>query len=108
MKGLTRIEELTMLSILNLQKNAYLIAITDHLSKITGKKVSLTSVHLPLSRLEKKGLIESEFGEATAVRGGRRKKIYRVTKIGFKELTEYKRITDMLWRKYSVLSDQKE
>jgi DNA-binding PadR family transcriptional regulator len=108
MKGLTRIEELTMLSILNLQKNAYLIAITDHLSKITGKKVSLTSVHLPLSRLEKKGLIESEFGEATAVRGGRRKKIYRVTKIGFKELTEHKRITDMLWSNYSMPSVKKD
>jgi len=108
MKGLTRIEELTMLSILNLQRNAYLISITDHLSKITGKKVSLTSVHLPLSRLEKKGLIESEFGEATAVRGGRRKKIYRVTKIGFEELNEYKRITDMLWSNYSRLSVQKE
>lgn len=108
MKGLTRKEELTMLSILNLQRNAYLIAITDHLSKITGKKVSLTSVHLPLSRLEKKGLIESEFGEATAVRGGRRKKIYRITKIGFKELNEYKRITDMLWTNYSMLSVQKE
>jgi len=108
MKGLTRIEELTMLSILNLQRNAYLIAITDHLSKITGKKVSLTSVHLPLSRLEKKGLIESEFGEATAVRGGRRKKIYRVTKTGFKELNEYKRITDMLWTNYSRLSVLKE
>ncbi|MCZ2846141.1 MAG: PadR family transcriptional regulator [Candidatus Bathyarchaeota archaeon] len=108
MKGLTRKEELTMLSILNLQRNAYLIAITDHLSKITGKKVSLTSVHLPLSRLEKKGLIESEFGEATAVRGGRRKKIYRVTKIGFKELNEYKRITDMLWTNYSFISVRKE
>jgi len=108
MKGLTRKEELTMLSILNLQRNAYLIAITDHLSKITGKKVSLTSVHLPLSRLEKKGLIESEFGEATAVRGGRRKKIYRVTKTGFKELNEYKRITDMLWTNYSRLSVLKE
>jgi PadR family transcriptional regulator PadR len=108
MKGLTRIEELTMLSILNLQRNAYLIAITDHLSKITGKKVSLTSVHLPLSRLEKRGLIESELGEATAVRGGRRKKIYRVTKIGFKELNEYKRITDMLWTNYSMVSVKKE
>jgi len=108
MKGLTRKEELTMLSILNLQKDAYLIAITNHLSKITGKKVSLTSVHLPLSRLEKKGLIESEFGEATAVRGGRRKKIYRVTKIGFKELNEYKRITDMLWTNYSFISVRKE
>jgi len=108
MKGLTRKEELIMLSILNLQRNAYLIAITDHLSKITGKRVSLTSVHLPLSRLEKQGLIESEFGEATAVRGGRRKKIYKVTKIGFEELNEYKRITDMLWTNYSMLSVQKE
>ena len=108
MKGLTRKEELTMLSILNLQRNAYLIAITDHLSKITGKKVSLTSVHLPLSRLEKRDLIESEFGEATAVRGGRRKKIYKVTKIGFEELNEYKKITDMLWTNYSMLSVQKE
>jgi DNA-binding PadR family transcriptional regulator len=108
MKGLTRKEELIMLSILNLQKDAYLIAITDHLSKITGKRVSLTSVHLPLSRLEKQGLIESEFGEATAVRGGRRKKIYKVTKIGFEELNEYKRITDMLWTNYSMLSVQKE
>ncbi len=108
MKGLTRKEELTMLSILNLQKDAYLIAITNHLSTITGKKVSLTSVHLPLSRLEKKGLIESEFGEATAVRGGRRKKIYRVTKTGFKELNEYKRITDMLWTNYSFISVRKE
>jgi len=108
MKGLTRKEELTMLSILNLQRNAYLIAITDHLSKITGKKVSVTSVHLPLSRLEKRGLIESEFGEATAVRGGRRKRIYRVTKIGFKELNEYKRISDMLWTNYAILSVQDE
>ena len=108
MKGLTRKEELIMLSILNLQKEAYLIAITDHLSKITGKRVSLTSVHLPLSRLEKQGLIESEFGDATAVRGGRRKKIYKFTKMGFEELNEYKRITDMLWTNYSMLSVQKE
>jgi len=108
MKGLTRKEELIMLSILNLQRDAYLIAITDHLSKITGKRVSLTSVHLPLSRLGKQDLIESEFGEATAVRGGRRKKIYKVTKIGFEELNEYKRITDMLWTDYSMLSVQKE
>ena len=108
MKGLTRKEELIMLSILNLQKDAYLIAITDHLSKITGKRVSLTSVHLPLSRLEKQGIIESELGEATAVRGGRRKKIYKVTKNGFEELNEYKRITDMLWTNYSMLSVQKE
>lgn len=97
MKNLTRKEELIMLSILNLKKEAYLIAIVDHLSKVIGKKVSLTSVHLPLSRLEKNGIIEAEFGNATAVRGGRRKKIYRLTTMGYELLDEHKRISDLLW-----------
>ncbi len=108
MKNLMRKEELIMLSILNLQKNAYLVAIVDHLSQTTEKKVSLTSVHLPLNRLEKNGLLESEFGEATAVRGGRRKKIYTITKLGFESLKEYKRISDLLWEnclKYSSPQD---
>lgn len=106
MTGLTRKEELILLSILNLQKDAYLVAITDHLSNITGEKVTITSVHLPLNRLERKGLIESKFGEAKAVRGGRRKRIYTITKMGFSELHEYKRIHDKLWEKYSKMSTQ--
>ena len=83
MKSITRKEELILLSILQLKEDAYLIAIQNHLKKITGKKVSLTTVHLPLSRLEEQGLIEAELGEATAVRGGRRKKIYNITREGF-------------------------
>lgn len=100
MKSITRKEELVMLSILNLRENAYLIAIQDYLSQITGKKISLTSAHLPLSRLEQKGYIESKFGEATAVRGGRRKKIYNLTKSGLEALHEHKRISDELWENY--------
>ena len=104
MKGLTRMEEMILLAILNLQGEAYLVAITDYLSKIISKKVSLTSVHLPLSRMEKQGLIESALGLATAVRGGRRKKIYKITKRGFEKLSEYRRISDALWINYSKLS----
>lgn len=106
MKGLTRKEELIMLSILNLRSDAYLVAITDHLSRITGHAVMLTSVHLPLTRLEKTGYIASELGEATAVRGGRRKKIYRITKTGLRALGEHKRINDALWTAYPRLSEQ--
>ena len=104
MKNLTRKEELIMLSILNLKKEAYLIAIVDHLAKITGKNVSLTSVHLPLGRLENAGLIESAFGESTAKRGGRRKKLYNITELGFLLLDEHKRISEILWENYSKLS----
>ncbi len=101
MKSLTRKEELIMLAILNLEKEAYLISIADHLSKITGTKTSLTSVHIPLNRLEKKGMISGKMGEATAVRGGRRKKIYTITRTGFEMLDEHKRISDSLWKNYA-------
>jgi len=106
MKGLTRKEELIMLSILNLRSDAYLVAITDHLSRITGHAITLTSVHLPLTRLERTGWIASELGEATAVRGGRRKKVYRLTKAGLRALGEHKRIDDALWAAYPDLSEQ--
>ena len=47
MKTITRIEEIIMLSILNLGENAYLVAILDYVSKTVGKNVSLTSVQVP-------------------------------------------------------------
>ncbi len=106
MSSITRKEELVMLSILNLGEDAYLISIQDYLSRITGKKILLASTHLPLSRLEKKGYIASQFGEATAVRGGRRKKIYHLTKPGLEVLQEYKKISDELWENYMKLESR--
>ena len=104
MHKLTRKEEMIMMAILNLEEEAYLVAITDYLTKLTGKKVNLASAHLPLNRLEQAGLIVSGMGEATAVRGGRRKKIYRTTEEGFAVLEEHKRITDRLWKRFSSRS----
>ena len=106
MKSITRTEELILLSILQLGEDAYLVAIQDHLSGITKKKISLTSVHLPLSRLEKNGLVEGSLGEATAVRGGRRKKIYTITKFGFEALEEHRRISEALWWNYKKLATE--
>ena len=100
MKTITRTEEMIMLSILNLGSNAYLVAIKDYLEKITEKNISMTSVHLPLSRLETIGYLNADMGEATAVRGGRRKKIYSVTKLGMEALEEYKSMSDKLWGDY--------
>ena len=101
MHKLTRKEEIIMMAILNLGEEAYLVAITDYLTKLTEKTVNLASAHLPLSRLDQAGLIASEMGAATAVRGGRRKKIYRITEEGFTVLEEHKRLTDRLWKRFS-------
>ena len=100
MKSITRKEEMIMLAILNLGEDAYLVSIQAYLSEIFEKKVSLTSVHLPLRRLEKINYLESKMGEATAVRGGRRKKLYEVTDIGYKALESYRNISNKLWNNY--------
>ena len=104
MKPITRKEELLLLSILNLNENAYLVAIQDYLAEITGRKLSMTTIHMPLSKLEKRGLIESGLGEATAVRGGRRKRIYKVTEMGLKALHDYREISNALWMEYLKLA----
>jgi len=101
MKTLTRKEEMVMLAVLNLGKAAYLVAITDYLSNVTGKEIGFTSIHLPLTRLEQRGWISASMGEATAIRGGRRKKIYSITPDGFSVLEDYKRISDRMWEKYA-------
>jgi PadR family transcriptional regulator PadR len=106
MKGITRKEEMILMAILNLGSRAYLVSITDFLSEVTEEKMTITSVHLPLNRLENQGLIRSAFGESTAVRGGRRKRIYAVTPAGHEALNEYKRIHDALWRQSSKSSPQ--
>ncbi len=106
MKPITRNEELILLSILHLKKNAYLIGIKNYLSDVMNKDLSITTIHIPLRRLEKSGYLESNFGEATAVRGGRRKKIYQLTESGIKELTNHKRVNDILWENFSDLSSK--
>jgi DNA-binding PadR family transcriptional regulator len=97
MKSITRTEEMIMLAILNLGEEAYLVSIQSYLAEIFKKKVSLTSVHIPLRRLEKINYLETKMGEATAVRGGRRKKIYYVTDSGYKALEDYRNLSNKLW-----------
>ena len=48
-------------------------------------------------KLEKKGLIESHMGGATAARGGRRKRIFEATAQGREVIAEIKASRQKLW-----------
>jgi PadR family transcriptional regulator PadR len=98
MKILSRAEELIMLSIWKLQKDAYCVPILQEAQKHTGKKWTLSGIYIPLGRLEKKGYLESNFGEPTPERGGKRKRFYRLTPAGFKALKEVKTIEKSMWK----------
>lgn len=100
MEYLSQREEQILLAIGYLREEAYLVAIRKHLSKITGKELSIGAVHIPLRRIEKQGLITGSFGESTATRGGRRKRIYRLTAAALEALEQNKKVSDRLWADY--------
>ncbi|HEX5170205.1 MAG TPA: helix-turn-helix transcriptional regulator, partial [Cyclobacteriaceae bacterium] len=52
------------------------------------RKVSIGALQTVLRRLEDKGYLTSEFGEATNVRGGKRKRYFFLTTLGSRVLRE--------------------
>ncbi len=99
MKGtnLGEFEEVVLLTIAALTDEAYSVAICDEIDRVTERKVKLGVVHAVLNRLEKKGFVKSELGEATKERGGRRKRFFIVTHAGKVALTKVKAQRDELW-----------
>lgn len=103
MKTISKREEQILIAIWSLKESAYLLAIKNHLSKIMGTDWSVGAIHKPLMKLEKEGFVESYMGEATAKRGGRSKKIYRISKMGLDTLKTIKEEHDALWAKFPVM-----
>jgi len=97
MKLLSRSEEVVLLAVWKLQEEAYCVPIREHLMNVTRKNWSFGSIYAPLDRLEKSGFLESYTTEPIKERGGRSKRIYRVTKKGKEALMEIRSIQDMLW-----------
>lgn len=97
---LSRREEQVLLSIWNLKDGAYLISIKKHLSILTDTAWSLSAVQKPLLQLERKGYITTYMGDASARRGGRRKKMCQITKQGVEALKTLKSEQDVLWKNF--------
>lgn len=99
MKGthLGEFEELVLLVVGILNGNAYGITVMDEIKQHTGRKVSISTIHSTLARLEKKGFIESYVGGASPTRGGRSKRIYKINAEGQQALEKAKVQRETLW-----------
>lgn len=106
MKGtnLGEFEELVLLTVAALMDKAYSVAICDELSTQNGRSVKLGVAHSVLNRLEEKGLVKSELGEATKTRGGKRKRFYQLTMSGKESLLRAKSMRDQLWDRIPSLA----
>ncbi|MFD2933677.1 PadR family transcriptional regulator [Spirosoma flavum] len=97
-------EEVVLLTVAVLNEGAYGVAITDELERQTGRSVSISAVHAVLHRLEEKGMLKSHMGEATAERGGRRKRLFAVTPLGSRALHDIRATREQLWESISPQS----
>ena len=76
-----------------------LMASTLWVSSVVGDdRVTLGAVYLALDRLEGQGLLASALGDATAQRGGRAKRYFRVTANGLRAVRATQRAFVTMWR----------
>ena len=82
-------EYLLLTAAARLHEDAYGAAIRQDIEDSTGTPCSIGALYTTLDRLEAKGLIETWMGEATAKRGGRAKRMVRVTGKGAREASAF-------------------
>jgi DNA-binding PadR family transcriptional regulator len=87
-RSLGEFEQLLLFAVLRLGDDAYGARIRREIEERTGRSLSAGAVYTGLDRLETRGLVRSHEGEATPVRGGRRKRYYRLEPRGAASLSE--------------------
>lgn len=91
-------EYLLIASAARLGDDAYGAAIRREMEEATGKRCSIGALYTTLGRLESKGLVKTWMGESTPERGGRAKRMVRVTAKGLKEATAFYRVITRISR----------
>jgi PadR family transcriptional regulator, regulatory protein PadR len=100
-------EEIVMLTIAILHKDAYGVSIKNEIEQRLKRNVSMGAMHTALVRLEDKGYIKSHEGEATTERMGRPKKFFQITALGKRALEYSKETRNALWRAIPNVSWEK-
>jgi DNA-binding PadR family transcriptional regulator len=85
-KNLGEFEILVLAALVRLGDDAYGAIIGREIETATGRAVSIGAIYATLSRLEAKSYVASRVGEATAERGGRAKRHYKVLASGRRQL----------------------
>jgi PadR family transcriptional regulator, regulatory protein PadR len=72
-----------------LGENAYGVAIREQMEAVIERDCSMGALYTTIDRLERKGLLTTWMGEATPQRGGRAKRMVRVTAQGVRAAKEF-------------------
>jgi DNA-binding PadR family transcriptional regulator len=97
MKELTMSQLILLLSVWRLEANAYGVTIRKELARVTGRKYPYGTLYGLLDQLHKKGYVAKSIGDPSNKRGGRRKILYHVTRVGREALRTTRELQDIIW-----------
>ena len=90
-------EQVVLLAVARLHGDGYGVSVRREIERRTGREVAVGAVYTTLARLEEKGLVASTEGEATARRGGRAKRLFRILPDGVSALEAARGMLDRMW-----------
>ena len=90
-------EQMLLLAAMRLGDDAYGVALMGELESSVGRRVSRGSVYVTLDRLEEKGWVTSSLSESRPERGGRPRRVVRVTPAGVTQLRRSREALLILW-----------
>jgi PadR family transcriptional regulator PadR len=85
-------EQLVLLALVRLGDGAYGMSVRREIAERTGRDVAIGAVYATLDRMDAKGLVKSGVGAATAERGGRTKRTFKISAFGSACLKESQRV----------------
>ena len=97
-KGLGEFEELVLLAVCIMEGDAYGISVKNEVEKHTERSILLGAVHITLYRLQDKGFLKSKMGGNSAKRGDRRKRLFKITKKGMRQLRAAQVVRQKMWK----------
>lgn len=90
-------EEVVILTVGILYKDAYGVSIKKEIESRLGRNVSVGALQTALKRLEDKGYLKSFDGESTEERAGRPRKYFQITALGKKAIEFTKATRESLY-----------
>ena len=94
---LGELEQMILLAVLRLGKEAFAVAVMRELDGEVGRKVSRGSLYKALDRLREKGLVTWRTEDGTPERGGKPRRLFAVTPKGVTALRESRETLLTLW-----------
>jgi DNA-binding PadR family transcriptional regulator len=88
---------MSMLAVARLGKNAYGAAIREELREVGGRDVTVPTVYVTLVRLEEQGLVTSREAAVEGSRGGRPRRVFRLSAKGWEALEQAKASMARMW-----------